>query len=96
MGLLSGDIMDGSSGAVSILGGCPRVVHVTTLAGEAGRGSSGCVFGVVVGCGVIMAYQTFSVICDRSSSLMLDNFSRGASGWGFCMSMENYLEIMMY
>ena len=42
-----------------------------------------------------MASPKITVSCDRTFSLMLDNFSRGACGWGFGRDMANSDAILM-
>ena len=54
------------------------MVHWTTLECVAGRGRLGYIFG----CDGMMAYQKIAVSCDKSYSFMLDNFTKGAGGWG--------------
>ena len=42
-----------------------------------------------------MASLKIAIICNRASRLLLENFSKGAGGWGFCRAMANYSEILM-
>ena len=49
----------------------------------------------MVGCGGVMASLKIAIICNRASRLLLEKFSKGAGGWGFCRAMANYLEILM-
>ena len=56
-------------GAVLTLRVGDRVVHGTTLAGAAGRGGLGWIFGATVGYCGLMASQHIDFSCDRASSL---------------------------
>ena len=73
-GFLTSEMIAWACGAVTTFGCVSGVVHGNTLAGASGMVSLGCIVAVVVGCGDMMASPKITVSCDRTFSLMMDNF----------------------
>ena len=80
---VSGGMMDGSLCVVPTLICVSGMVHGTTLVGASGRGSIGCIVGVTVGCGGVMAPQKSLLVVTWPPACEWKNMLRSTGAGGF-------------